>query len=52
MEQGQVCLKGADTFPIYFFQGLSFLDLEITLPFSKLCYASEEKKNFSVTKIL
>ena len=28
--------KGADTFPISFFQGLSFLHLEITLPFVKL----------------
>ena len=49
MMQGQVFLKGvggdADTFPIYFFQGLSFLHLEITLPFAKLCYAFE-KKNF------
>ena len=34
---------GADTFPIYFFQVLSFLHLEITLPFAKLCYAFEEK---------
>ena len=33
---------GADTFPIYFFQVLSFLHLEITLPFAKLCYAFEE----------
>ena len=40
MVQGQVFLKGgAGTFPIYFFQGLSFLHLEITLPFVKLCYA-------------
>ena len=38
MVQGQVFLKGgADSFPILFFQGLSFLHLEITLPFSKLC---------------
>ena len=47
MVQGQVVLKGegggADTFPISFFQGLSFLHLEITLPFAKLCYAFEEK---------
>ena len=34
------------TFPIQFFQGLSFSALEITLPFSKLCYAFEEKKSF------
>ena len=48
MVPGQVFLKGgkgwrADTFPIYFFQGLSFLHLEITLPFARLCYAFEEK---------
>ena len=36
---------GSDTFPISFFQGLSFLHLGITLPFAKLCYAFE-KKNF------
>ena len=29
-----------------FFQGLSFLHLEFTLPFAKLCYAFEEKKIF------
>ena len=47
MVEGQVFLKGggADTFPISFFQGLSFLRLEITLPFAKLCYAFE-KTNF------
>ena len=41
MVQGQVFLKGggADTFPIQFFQGLSLLHLEVTLPFAKLCYA-------------
>ena len=33
----------AGTFPINFFQGLSFLYLEITLPFAKLCHAFEEK---------
>ena len=44
MVQGQVSLKGgADTFPISFFQGLSFLHLVITLPFAKLCYAFEKK---------
>ena len=43
---------GTDTFPIYFFQSLSFLHLEITLPFAKLCYAFEEKIFFSVTIIL
>ena len=56
MGQRQVVLKvgggGAGTFPIYFFQGLSFLHLEITLSFAKLCYAFEEKKFFSATIIL
>ena len=51
MVQGQVFLKER-TFPIQFFQGLSFLHLEITLPFAKLCYAFEEKLFFSVTIIL
>ena len=37
MVQGQVFLEG-DTFPIQVFQDLSFLHLEITLPFAKLCY--------------
>ena len=37
---------GAGTFLILFFQGLSFLPLEITFPFAKLCYAFEEKKRF------
>ena len=32
--------------PIYFLQGLSFLHLEITLPFAKWCYAFEEKLFF------
>ena len=36
MVQGEVFLKGGATFPIYFFQDLSFLHLEITLPFAKL----------------
>ena len=45
--QGQVFLKGgAGTFPIKFFQGLSFLHSEITLLFAKLCYAFEEKLFF------
>ena len=45
MVQGQVFLKGggAGTFPTSFFQGLSFLHFEITLPFAKLCHAFEEK---------
>ena len=41
MVQGQVVLKGegggADTFPISFFQGLSFLHLEITLSKTVIC---------------
>ena len=42
MVQGQVFLRGgAGTFPIYFFQILSFLHLEITLLLAKLCYAFE-----------
>ena len=53
MVQGQVFLKeGAGTFPFYFCQGLSFLHLEITLPFAKLCYAFGEKLFFSATIIL
>ena len=49
MVQWQVFLKGegASTFPIKFFQGLSLLHSEITLPFLKLCYAFEEKLFFS-----
>ena len=44
MVQGQVFLKGGTgTFPISFFQSLSFSHLEITLPFAKI---------FSVTIIL
>ena len=47
MVQRQVFLKGegAGFFPKNFFQGLSFLHLEITLPFAELCYTFE-KKNF------
>ena len=55
MFQGQVFLKrgrGADTFPVLFSQGLSFLHLEITLPFAKLRYAFEKKIFFSVTIFL
>ena len=55
MVQVQACLKrgrGTDNFPISFFQGLSFLHLEITLPFAKLCYAFEKKIFFSVAIIL
>ena len=54
--QGQGFLIGgggeAETFPIYFFQGLTFLHLEITLPFGKLCYTFEGKLFFTVTIIL
>ena len=54
MVQGQVFLKrrGLALVLSNFFQGLSFLHLEITLPFAKLCYAFEEKKFFSATIIL
>ena len=43
MVKWQVFLKreGGDISPISFFQGLSFLDFEITLPFAKLCYAKK-----------
>ena len=48
MAQRQVFLKGGAGS----FQGLSFLHLEITLPFAKLCYAFEEKLFSSATIIL
>ena len=53
MVQGQVFLQeGADTFPVHFFQGLSFFHLETTLPFARLYYVFEKKKIFfSVTII-
>ena len=35
--------RGAGTFPTKFFQGLSFLHLQITSPFAKLCHPFEEK---------
>ena len=38
----EVWCRGAGIFPISVFQGLSFLHLEITLPFAKLCHAFEE----------
>ena len=55
MVQWHVFLKGAGGMALVLFkflQGLSFLHLEITLPFAKLCYAFEEKLFFSVTIIL
>ena len=55
MVQGQVFLKGVSGIALVlfnFFQGLSFLNLEITLTFAKLCYAFEEKLFFSATIIL
>ena len=54
MVQGKVFLKGegAGIFHILIFQVLSFLHLEITLPFGKLCYLCEEKLFFSATMIL
>ena len=48
MVQGEVFLA---LFLFNFFQALSFLHLEITLPFAKLCYAFEEK-SFSSTIII
>ena len=43
MVQGQVFLKGGLTLFLFnVFKGLSFLHLEITLPFAELCYAFEE----------
>ena len=39
--------KGEGLARFIFFQGLSFLDLEITLLFRKLCHAFEEKIFFS-----
>ena len=42
MFQGQVFLKGGGWHFSYFFQGLSLLHFEITLPFAKLCYGFEE----------
>ena len=54
MVQGQVFLIGGGLalFLSNFFQGLSFLYLEITLNFAKLCYALEEILFFSATIIL
>ena len=43
---------GAGFFPIYFFQGLLFLLLEIILVFAKLCYTFEEELFFCATIIL
>ena len=40
---------GAGTFPIEFFQGLSFLHSENNLTFAKVCYAFTEKLFFSAT---
>ena len=49
---GADLLKRVCIFPIKFFQGLSFLHSEITLPLQNLCYAFEEKLFFSATIIL
>ena len=35
--------QGLTLFLFNFFKGLSYLHLEITLPFAKLCYTFEEK---------
>ena len=48
MAQRQVFLKGGAGS----FQGLSFLHLEITLPFAKFCYAFQEKSFISIAIIL
>ena len=50
-EAGVLKRRGTGTFPILFFQGLSFLYSEITLNFAKLCYVFEERF-FSATIIL
>ena len=50
--RGRFSWKGADTFPIWYFQGLLFLRLQIILFFPKLCYIFEEKLFFSTTIIL
>ena len=47
-----IFLKGGGLALFPFFQVLSFLHLEITLSFAKLCHAFEEKKIFSATIIL
>ena len=53
MVQGQVFLKGGlALFVFNFFQGLSFLHVEITLLFAKLCYAFDRKSIFSANIIL
>ena len=51
MVQGQVFLEG-DTFPIQVFQDLSFLHLEITLPFAKLCYTPLQNCATHLKKII
>ena len=46
MVQGQLLLKGGGGLVLFlfnFFNVFSFLHLEITLPFAKLCYVFEEK---------
>ena len=48
MVQGQLLLKGGGGLVLFlfnFFNVFSFLHLEITLPFAKLCYVFE-KNNF------
>ena len=44
--KGRVNFNYLALFLFNFFQGLSFLYLQITLSFSKLCYAFKEKKCF------
>ena len=56
MVQGQVLLKGGGReltpFLFNFFHGLSFLHLEIILPFAKLYYVFQEKMFFSSAIVL
>ena len=52
MVQGQVFIIGrVGIFPIWFFQGLSFLHLEISWLLANFCYAFDEKLFFPVTII-
>ena len=54
MVQGQFFLRGRGegSWPFFYLIFLMFIMLEITLLFSKLCYAFEEKLFFSATIIL
>ena len=52
MMQGQVFLKKGGGGGGWHFSYLIFLNLEITLPFAKLCYAFKEKSFFSAIIVL